>query len=70
MATTQWVNLITGERLDRAALAELGRRAHRIYEANTHLFEDEREALTALGVATLAELDLAPPPVRRVPVAA
>jgi hypothetical protein len=69
MATTQWVNMITGERLDRAALAELGRRAHRVYEANTHLFEDEREALAALGAVTLAELDLAPPP-GRVSVAA
>ena len=57
MATTQWVNMVTGERLDRAALADLRRRAHRAYEANTHLFEDEREALVALGVATLHELD-------------
>ncbi len=57
MATTQWVNLITGERLDRAMLADLRRRARRAYEANTHLFEDEREALVALGVATIAELD-------------
>jgi hypothetical protein len=66
VATTQWVNMVTGERLDRAALADLRRRAHRAYEANTHLFEDEREALLALGVATLRELELAQP----VPVAA
>jgi hypothetical protein len=58
--------MVTGERLDRAALADLRRRAHRAYEANTHLFEDEREALLALGVATLQELELA----QRVPVAA
>jgi hypothetical protein len=57
VATTQWVNMVTGERLDRAALADLRRRAHRAYEANTHLFEDEREALLALGVATLRELE-------------
>jgi hypothetical protein len=57
VATTQWVNLNTGERLDRAALADLRRRAHRAYEANVHLFEDEHEALVALGVATIAELD-------------
>jgi hypothetical protein len=57
VATTQWVNLMTGEWLDRAALADLRRRAHRAYEANMHLFEDEREALVALGVATVTELD-------------
>jgi hypothetical protein len=55
------VNLITGERLDRAALADLRRRAHRAYEANTHLFEDEGEALVALGVARLGELEFAQP---------
>jgi hypothetical protein len=58
--------MVTGERLDRAAFADLRRRAHRAYEANTHLFEDEREALLALGVATLRELGLA----QAVPLAA
>jgi hypothetical protein len=48
--TTQWVNTITGERLDQAAFAALRTKAHRAYEANTHIFEDEFEALAAFGV--------------------
>jgi hypothetical protein len=46
---TMWVNTITGERLDRVALDELRTKAHALYEANTHIFEDELEALNALG---------------------
>lgn len=53
---TQWVNLITGERLDRAALATLRRKAHRAYEANAHIFEDEHEALAAFGAVPIHEL--------------
>ena len=53
MALTGWTNCITGERLDDAELGRLQERAHRLYEANTHIFEDEREALGALGVLPL-----------------
>jgi len=50
------VNVITGERLDRAALATLRRKAHRAYVANTHIFEDEHEALSAFGAVPMYEL--------------
>jgi hypothetical protein len=56
MRTTQWVNTLTGECLDRAALATLRAKAHRAYEANTHIFEDEFEALAAFGVVALRDL--------------
>ncbi len=56
---TTWVNTITGERLDRVALNELQAKAHRFYEANTHIFEDELEALNALGGMPLLELEAA-----------
>jgi hypothetical protein len=46
---TLWVNTFTGERLDRDALDDLRHQAHRVYEANSHIFEDEYDALTALG---------------------
>jgi hypothetical protein len=50
VVTTLWVNANTGERLDRAALETMRRKAHRAYEANTHIFEDEMDALSAFGV--------------------
>jgi hypothetical protein len=50
VVTTLWVNANTGERLDRAALETLRQKAHRAYEANTHIFEDEMDALSAFGV--------------------
>jgi hypothetical protein len=53
---THWVNSITGELLDRVTLDALRAKAHRTYEANTHIFEDEFEALTALGVVPTHEL--------------
>jgi hypothetical protein len=40
----------TGGVLDGARLAEFRQRAHRLYETNAHIFEDELDALTALGV--------------------
>ncbi len=55
MAKTLWVNAFTGERLDRAALTALHVKARRAYEANTHIFEDEFEALAAFGVLPAAE---------------
>ncbi len=45
MAKTLWVNAFTGERLDPAVLAGLRAKAHRAYQANAHIFEDERDAL-------------------------
>lgn len=56
MAMTQWVNVITGERLTSAALHELRTKAHRAYAVNTHIFADEYEALTAFGATPLREL--------------
>jgi hypothetical protein len=50
MALTLWTNEMTGERLDRLELDGWRRRARRLYEVNTHIFEDEAEALAALGV--------------------
>jgi hypothetical protein len=56
MAQISWFNGITGDRLDDAELILLRDRAHRLYEANVHIFEDEAEALAALGVMTLDEM--------------
>jgi hypothetical protein len=53
---TLWINTITGERLDRDALDDLRGKAHRAYEANPHIFEDEYEALRALGAVPLNRL--------------
>jgi hypothetical protein len=53
---TLWVNTITGERLDRGALDDLHHKAHQAYEANPHIFEDEYDALTALGAVPLSRL--------------
>ena len=53
---TRWVNTLTGERLDRHELEVLQAQAHTVYEANTHIFEDEFEALTALGVVPMHQL--------------
>jgi hypothetical protein len=54
---TSWVNTITGERLDRDALNDVRQKAHRAYEANSHIFEDEYDALVALGVVPLNRLN-------------
>jgi hypothetical protein len=56
MATTGWVNEITGRRLDTDELRRLQARARRLYAANMHIFEDERDALSALGVVPLSEV--------------
>ena len=55
---TLWMNTITGERLDRVTLDGLRARAHDLYEVNTHIFEDELEALNALGAVPMLELEL------------
>jgi hypothetical protein len=57
MALTLWVNVMTGTRLNPVELEALRLHARRVYDANTHIFEDEADALTALGVVPLAELD-------------
>jgi hypothetical protein len=38
-------------RFDCDELARLALLARKLYEANTHIFEDERDALAALGVS-------------------
>jgi hypothetical protein len=53
---TLWMNTITGERLDRDALEVLRVKAHRAYEANSHIFEDEYEALIAFGAVPMSRL--------------
>ena len=54
---TFWVNTITGERLDRLTLDGMRCKAHDLYEANTHIFEDELEALNALGAVPMLQLE-------------
>jgi hypothetical protein len=48
-----WVNTITGEPLKASELADLRAKAHLLYAANVHIFEDEADALTALGAVPL-----------------
>jgi hypothetical protein len=55
MALTMWTNVISQKRLDTDELAAFRARAHRLYEANVGLFEDEREALSALGIVSAFE---------------
>jgi hypothetical protein len=54
---TLWVNTITGQRLDRDELDVLRSKAHRAYEANSHIFEDEYDALTAFGAVPMSRLN-------------
>jgi hypothetical protein len=49
---TFWVNTITGERVDRRTLEVMRSKEHRLHEANTANFEDELDALGALGVVS------------------
>jgi hypothetical protein len=56
MTPTMWLNEVTGERLDADALAQLRAEAHRLYEANVHIFEDELDALAALGAVPVLAL--------------
>ena len=50
MTPTMWSNDITGERLDADELARLRAKAHVLYEANVHIFEDELDALAVRAV--------------------
>jgi len=56
MKPTLWINVLTGQPLDRLELSDLRFRARAVYAANTHIFEDEAEALSALGVVPLLQL--------------
>ena len=49
MAGTFWVNSFTGNTLEVCELADLRSKAKAVYAANGHIFEDEADALTALG---------------------
>ena len=61
MALAWWTNVMTGERLDERELAGARMRARRVYEANTHIFEDELDTLSALGVVPLLEFGTGDP---------
>jgi hypothetical protein len=50
MIRSRWTNIITGDRLSRVELEAWRQRARLVYQANSHIFEDEVEALAALGV--------------------
>ena len=53
MPLTGWTNTNTGKRLSGTELERMRKRAHRVYEVNSHIFEDEVDALTALGIVPL-----------------
>ena len=56
MARTLWVNAYTGNWIEQNELAEMRTKAHLVYAANAHLFEDEADALVALGAVPLVNL--------------
>jgi hypothetical protein len=56
MVGAHWMNSLTGHTLEAGELAELRIKAHAVYEANGHIFEDEADALTALGVVPVLHL--------------
>ena len=71
MTLTRWINATTGQPLDRVELAGMQQRARRVYEANTHIFEDEVDALVALGIVSSIQADaLGAPCVPRFPLPA
>ena len=57
MAMTMWINDLTGQRVDKTEMRRLWAKARRAYAANTHIFEDEYEALSALGIVPAHHLD-------------
>jgi hypothetical protein len=63
MALTLWINSTSGERLDERQLRDLRHRARALYAVNTHIFEDELDALTALGVVSAVSAGEATQPV-------
>ena len=46
---TLWIDEITGASIDADQLSWLRRKAHLVYLRNSHIFEDEADALAALG---------------------
>ena len=48
-----WFDEIRGLPIDAAELQRLRRRAHDIYLRNGHIFDDEADALAALGAVPL-----------------
>jgi hypothetical protein len=56
MARTLWLNTITGNRFEACELADLRSKAHDLYAVNGHIFEDEADALTALGAVPYSAL--------------
>jgi len=55
MALTMWRNMTNGDRLERSELEQFQERAQQLYRSNPHIFEDERDALGALGVVSITE---------------
>lgn len=55
MALTLWFDQLSDRRLSEEELADLQRRAECLYQTNTHIFEDARDALAALGAIPLNE---------------
>jgi hypothetical protein len=47
--TSWWIDEITGAAIDADQLCQLRRKAHLLYLRNSHIFEDEADALAALG---------------------
>jgi hypothetical protein len=60
MALTLWINSTSGERLDDRQMRDLRHRARALYAVNSHIFEDELDALTALGVVSSVSAGGAP----------
>ena len=65
MTLTRWINTTTGQQLNRVEFAGMQQRARRVYEANTHIFEDEADALAALGVVSSFHAELLDDPAPR-----
>jgi threonine aldolase len=55
MALTMWTNVTTGRRLNEFELTAARQQARIVYEKNSHIFEDERDALGAMGVVPVLQ---------------
>ena len=60
MARTLWIDSTSGAHLDDRQMGELRSRARALYAVNTHIFEDELDALTALGAVSLVSVTVGP----------
>jgi hypothetical protein len=54
---TRWIDVRTERYLSRTEVADRRRLARDLYEANAHLFEDERDALAALGTVPMSDYE-------------